>query len=256
MSASALLARAFAFVLRADMAGTVVTPFRWGTVVRLPESPRRHDGNYLLVDDLPAEVEAPALAAEAERLLGGAGLAHRMVMFRDAPRGEALAPGLCALGWTVSRGVVMAHAQTGGPRVPPARVVEVDAAVLRTARETHLRTYPWATPEVIGDLLDARAFLPVPARHFAVFEGGEPVAWVELYAEDGVAQVEALATLPAHRNRGHASALVRHAVGTARRGGADLVFLVADAEDWPRHLYARLGFCEIGRYLKALRAPP
>jgi hypothetical protein len=34
----------------------------------------------------------------------------------------------------------------------------------------------------------------------------------------------------------------------ARDEGHDLVFLVADVEDWPRHLYARLGFDEIGRF--------
>ena len=37
------------------------------------------------------------------------------------------------------------------------------------------------------------------------------------------------------------------ALEEARAGGASLVFLLADLNDWPRRLYERLGFDEIGR---------
>jgi hypothetical protein len=40
--------------------------------------------------------------------------------------------------------------------------------------------------------------------------------------------------------------LVLTAVARARAQDADLVFLLADAEDWPRELYARLGFETVG----------
>ena len=42
-----------------------------------------------------------------------------------------------------------------------------------------------------------------------------------------------------------------------RRGrhGAEFVFLVADANDWPKVLYGRLGFDEVGHYTKFF-APP
>ena len=36
----------------------------------------------------------------------------------------------------------------------------------------------------------------------------------------------------------------------AGKAGADLVFLVADDEDWPKELYRRLGFDELGRLYK------
>ena len=39
----------------------------------------------------------------------------------------------------------------------------------------------------------------------------------------------------------------------AERAGCDLVFLVADAQDWPKALYRRLGFDELGRYVKFIR---
>jgi predicted acetyltransferase len=56
-----------------------------------------------------------------------------------------------------------------------------------------------------------------------------------------------------HRGRGYASALVLHTLQEARRAGCDLVFLVADAQDWPKALYRRLGFDELGRYVKFIR---
>jgi ribosomal protein S18 acetylase RimI-like enzyme len=49
----------------------------------------------------------------------------------------------------------------------------------------------------------------------------------------------------AHRNRGLARAVV--SLATARgRDQAELVFLCADAHDWPQHLYRRLGYEPIG----------
>jgi len=48
---------------------------------------------------------------------------------------------------------------------------------------------------------------------------------------------------------------VTRCVEEARRSGADLVFLCADADDWPVRLYERLGFDEIGHYVKLTHDP-
>ncbi|MDP9393173.1 MAG: GNAT family N-acetyltransferase, partial [Actinomycetota bacterium] len=76
---------------------------------------------------------------------------------------------------------------------------------------------------------------------------GHVVSRADLYLRDGVAQVEEVATEPAARGRGLASALVVEAVRRARSAGAELVFLVAEADDWPEKLYRRLGFSDVGR---------
>jgi hypothetical protein len=39
-------------------------------------------------------------------------------------------------------------------------------------------------------------------------------------------------------------------VAEAQRAGCDFVFLVSDAEDGPQELYRRLGFDDVGRYVK------
>jgi hypothetical protein len=40
------------------------------------------------------------------------------------------------------------------------------------------------------------------------------------------------------------------AITAARERGAEFVFLVADYEDWPKELYRKLGFDELGYYVK------
>lgn len=247
------LTRAYDVIRRADMVGSRTEPFRWGTAVYAPEYPLRHDSNYLLVDSVPPDVEANAIAVEAERLQGTAGLGHRYVMITDAASAERLVPEFEALGWETHRGLVMAHRRAPERPIEVSAVVETDAARLRDVRERQILTYPWATPNVARQLLDARRLRPAPVRDFAVFVDGEPVSWVEMYRVGEVAQLEELATAEAFRGRGHASRVLMRALHAAREDAARLVFLCADACDWPQHLYRRLGFDDIGRFLKFKR---
>jgi GNAT superfamily N-acetyltransferase len=93
------------------------------------------------------------------------------------------------------------------------------------------------------------------ARFFVAEADGHPASVCELYVIDGVAQVEDVDTLEEFRGRGLASAVVLAAARAARRRGCDLVFLCADEEDWPKELYARLGFDPVGRFWSFLRMP-
>jgi ribosomal protein S18 acetylase RimI-like enzyme len=86
----------------------------------------------------------------------------------------------------------------------------------------------------------------------AVVVGGEVVSYTDLYVRGSAAQIEDVGTLPEHRGRGYAGAVILAAIGEARRAAADLVLLFAEAEDWPKELYRRLGFDELGSYVKVL----
>lgn len=250
------LRRAFEFMARGDAFGTNSEATRFGTSVWTPGLPLRHDSNYLLVDRLPDDVAAEELAADADRAQDAAGLAHRAIMVRHAKTGERLAPGFERLGWEVSRSRVMAHRRAAERPVDTSIVSEVGEAALRAAREAHIATYPWGRPEVVRSLLAAKRLIPVPKRFFAVIVDSDVASCTDLYLEGDVAQVEDVATLERHRGRGYASAVVLRAVEEARRAGAELVFLVCLADDWPKDLYRRLGFDEIGRYLKFARRKP
>ena len=70
-----------------------------------------------------------------------------------------------------------------------------------------------------------------------------------------IAQIESVDTLEAYRNRGVARAFLAAAI-TAARDAADLVFLIADAADWPQQLYGKLGFDPVGTFRQFTKPPP
>jgi predicted GNAT family acetyltransferase len=85
-------------------------------------------------------------------------------------------------------------------------------------------------------------------RHFGIAgSDGELVSMTNLRSDGTIAQVENVYTAPAARGRGHARTLVAHVTGLAASAGHELVFITADDDDWPKELYARLGFTPIGR---------
>jgi predicted GNAT family acetyltransferase len=84
---------------------------------------------------------------------------------------------------------------------------------------------------------------------------GQPASVCELYVLGDVAQVEDVNTIEEFRGRGLGSAVVLAAADAARARGCDVVFLIADDADWPKDLYARLGFDPVGRFWSFVRTP-
>jgi ribosomal protein S18 acetylase RimI-like enzyme len=246
------LARIQRFEREIELAGTETVESPLGVGVLTPELSRRHDSNYLLLERADGAADA---IAEADRILGGAGRTHRVILTFDDDLAARLAPQFRALGWLVQRHVLMVHRREPEKRADTSIVREVDEAALRPGRTHEIVAQPWGSPELAQELLDAKVMLADRAqtRFFGVEVDGEIVAWSDLYLAQGVAQVEDVATRPEHRGRGYATAVVLRAVEEARRAGADLVFLVADDKDWPKQLYARLGFEPVGLAYKFIR---
>lgn len=231
---------------------------RFGTAYFHEAFPRRFDSNWVWTDPPLDGVEAEQLAADADDVLGRAGLEHRVIWVSDAGQGERLAPGFAALGYEVDRNVVMVHA-----REPDAwtddRAEEVD---LESAKAMWFLSHLEEEEGISDD--EARmlaGFLDVlvesaGARLYGVRVDGHVVAGAQLMVLDGVAQIEDVVTLKAHRGQGYARAAVLAAVRAARADDADLVYLAADDEDWPKHMYAKLGFDEAGRSFDFVKKPP
>jgi len=76
---------------------------------------------------------------------------------------------------------------------------------------------------------------------------GQLVSVSKLRSDGRTAQVEDVYTAPEARGRGFGRAVVARAVELARDDGHDLIFIAADDNDWPKHLYARIGFRPLGR---------
>jgi ribosomal protein S18 acetylase RimI-like enzyme len=246
------LERVIRFEREIEMTGsqTVQSPF--GVGVLEPTLPLRHDSNFLLVERLPLGTGAQEVADDANRILGGVGLRHRAVYVFDEAVAAKLDPQFRDFGWNVRRHVWMAQLREPERTADLSLVEEVGENELRPARTAEILRFPWGTAEVARQLLDAKLLIANRAetRFFGVRVGGEIVSWTDLYLAQGVGQVEDVATKEEYRGNGYASAVVLYASAEARAAGADLVFLVADEQDWPKELYRRLGFDTIGRLAK------
>jgi GNAT superfamily N-acetyltransferase len=85
---------------------------------------------------------------------------------------------------------------------------------------------------------------------------GAPAAVTKLRMDGSTAWVEDVYTVPAERRRGLARMLVSHAAWLGRASGHRLTFLSADDDDWPKGLYAEIGFRPVGRRWIFHRAAP
>ncbi|HEX3266430.1 MAG TPA: GNAT family N-acetyltransferase [Gaiellaceae bacterium] len=237
------LAHAYAFLARGDMGGSRTVDSPYGRAVYTDEVPKRSDCNYLWVE---REAGPKELVAEAERL------ERRLIFVPDNELGAKLAPWFAEHGWRIDRHLVMAQLRDPDRSADLSLVRELDEEALRPARRRLLEDQPWAKPDVVDQLFRAKALIGerVTARFFGIQIGGEVVSYTDLYTDGADAQIEDVGTLPEHRGSGYATAVILAGIAHAREGGADFVFLVADAEDWPKELYRRLGFDELGHYTK------
>ena len=202
---------------------------------------------------LGVDVDAAVVTAELDGLYGGLG--HRRLVVDDDATGRRLAGGLRDRGYTCSAELVMALSAPRDREPTGGDAAECLPGELRAVEQAFMRAE--GRPEtLIDELLAMRAALWAArpgTRWFVARADGRAGASATLYSDGTVAQVEDVGTLPELRGRGLGRAVVSAAVDAAVAAGHELVFLVADAGDWPRDLYGKLGFREIGQGWACLR---
>ena len=217
-------------------------PHPLGLALRDDRFPRAHIFNQLRVTT--TQVGADELLAALDTLQGH--LTHRVAFVEDEALGSALAPLVRAVGFQVERHQYMVL-QRPRDREPLPGLARAAAPEEHAAVEAAVtREYPHGKEErVVADLAGARAAVREQVETLRIVgpAGSPPVAHATLMRRDGVAQLEDVATFEAARGRGIARAVCSFGVDAA---GADLLFLVADADDWPKQLYAKLGFDRVG----------
>jgi len=174
-------------------------------------------------------------------------------MLYDEPTAERLVREAHERGWKSEREVVMVL------RREPDRVV--DTSSVREAAKDEVMTLmaSWFAADFAEQGEDVlrqldeyadREWRAWPTRAFVT---GDALATCKLWSDGATAQVEDVFTSPEARGRGHARALVTHAMQVARDEGHDLIFIVADEDDTPKELYAKLGFDPVIRATRVVR---
>jgi ribosomal protein S18 acetylase RimI-like enzyme len=248
------LERILAYLRRIDEAVVdEVHPTDHGSALLTPSLPLVWQLNAIRVEDAAAGPEA--VAAEAERVLGGAG--HRKLVVHDPELGARLAPALAAEGWNVYRLLVMLRDRPSERPVARGAGAEVERETGAATLAAFRREQPFGWQETAVQQLggmDERYGRATRARDFAA-PPADPACACRLYTADGLAQVDEVGTLAKRRNQGHASAAVLAAADTAAAEGCDPVFLLTDAADWPQRWYRRLGFSPVGTLYEFLKLP-
>ncbi|MFC5824803.1 GNAT family N-acetyltransferase [Nonomuraea insulae] len=192
------------------------------------------------------------LVAVADEVLAERG--HRLVCVDDDRLGTAYAPAFAAAGYEHETNLIMAFRGRVPRDVPPAERLDL-AELVPVLRREWRGTLPQASDEVV-DGLARRVEARLRGADAVSFHGvrapdGEIASRADLYVDGGVAQIESVFTGEPHRGKGHARALMTALLAQAAE--AELIFLMADANDWPRHFYADLGFEPLGHTHAFLR---
>jgi predicted GNAT family acetyltransferase len=223
----------------------------WG--VRTPSLPQVWTLNQLHVTDAMAVDEVVAMAGWHQR---DSSFLH--VEVEDEATARALEQPLRAEEWTVDCEVLMALGPVSSVvvSVPAADIVDLDEGeATRVMRRWLGEEYPGLRDPVLAQLeqytqregrLWGERVLGIRGAD------GEPAAMTKVRVKGNTVWVEDVFTVPEERRRGHARKLVTRAASLAATAvdttqGAGIAFIVADDNDWPKHLYAEVGFGPVGR---------
>jgi GNAT superfamily N-acetyltransferase len=228
-----------------------------GWVLRSGDLPNVYSLNMLiLTEPLADHFDARALVGLADRWLGD--LKHRFVRLDDQAVAERVWPELERRGWQRGRTVFMALCTDPRDAIRDARAREISDAQLDVVTQANFKQYdygPETSAALVRQLVAAQRAMRAgtTARAFAAGEDGGLQSMCTLFLDGDVtgtptAMVEEVGTLPSHRGRGLAKAVVSAAIRSAGEWGARLIVVPADADDWPQLLYSKLGFEPVGTH--------
>ena len=225
-------------------ASTKVVNTQFGRIYLNADFPTAVSHNIAQVD---AHVAPATLLSELDDIFDSAGVAFRAISINDKTVFDALSTPLEEAGYSSSADLLMAllDASERAP-VVTARVVSFDD--IRSDIEGAWKD-AGLTAEGARRMADRVTTYSECCElvHFAHIVGGSSVSRCELYSRGKTAQIDAVVTDPPHRGCGYATAIIATAAAHAKEHGCSLIFLRTDADEWPQHLYRRIGFSDIGR---------
>jgi ribosomal protein S18 acetylase RimI-like enzyme len=235
-----------------------VRPTPWGAVVTDGRFPRIWDANYARVDH-----GAPTLdevAADLVPALRDAGATAFHVVAFDPDEAADVLVALSArghrLGWDL---VMRADPARPAPELSPVRVEELPPGdELWDAVARSLLLFGTEPGEAVTQLrrIESEVLGPGGKRWFGARDDEDAiVSLAALLQVEGVGYLDNVATEPAARGRGLASAVTARAMEAAAAAGAAEVYLLVDPDEAPVvAMYGRLGFRAQGR-IASTRGP-
>ena len=233
-----------------DAAADEVRPIALGSVLRTPTYPDAWSVNALRVEQPLPHIDLAALERLAAEHVT---TPYLQVHVEHEPTALRLFDDARNAGWKTERELVM-----GLERVPddPERAEVREGTldeVLGLMREwLTVEGHPAGTVDQIVER-SRREHAVVPERLVIGDHDGRPTAMATVRLGGDVAQVEDVYTSPGARGTGLGRAVTATAARIAAESGADVVYIVADDEDWPKQLYGKLGFGPLGRRVQLHR---
>jgi GNAT superfamily N-acetyltransferase len=248
--AAALIDRALAWTHRVQEAVCDrIEAWEHGTVYRSSRFPQYFSANLVVVRGDPG-LSVDELLGFADRAL--AGLGHRRIDFDRAAAAEPLRDEFAARGFQSTRLVWMRF--DGPTPAPPSLAVdEVPYDAVEALRVAwHHEDFPGQdASEYHAQAREVR--LALGTRVLAVHNDSRPVGFTALNLGDDEIEVGAVYVLPEYRGHGLGTALTQAAIRAA--GDVAHLWICADDEDRPQHLYARLGFRPVVKTTELWRWP-
>jgi GNAT superfamily N-acetyltransferase len=250
--------RLLEFELALDQrANEEVVKYGWGRAFLSPTLPLAWDANWALIER--AGLTATEVIAAGDESL--AACEHRAIAISDEAEGARLAPEIAAIpGWESEENLYMLWRSGDGNLEPGAEVLETPLSGCEELRRELIRgEFPpdLDKPEETADqLLEmGRRTGSAGGDRWFVAPPAQPASACCLLSGEGIGQVEDVGTLSSARGQGMAQAVIKAALAASRETGHEHTFIVADADDWPRLLYEKLGFEPCG-VLHVLRRSP
>jgi GNAT superfamily N-acetyltransferase len=227
-------------------------PVKHGWVLRTPSLPQVWSLNQFRVADALTPADAVVLAEEYQ-----IHQSFRHVVLEDVSAVDENAEQLGA-DWQVNREVLMTLAGGADRDADANAVIELSeeqglALMRRWAAEDH----PEISTEGLEQLeeYNRREGRLWSERRFGVLgDDGNPAAMTKFRSDGSTGWIEDVYTVPEARGRGFARTLVTHATRCSIAANNDVTFIIADDNDWPKHLYAKIGFRPIGKLILLHRA--
>ena len=212
----------------------------YGLLFYNEDNPGHHTANSarrIRADDPEAVIEQIIAFYRVRRL-------RPRIKVNDGSEPADLAARLEARGFVVEPSAprVMQSAPRSSPYTPPAPITVRRALAADRPTIVHIGSEGTAGPDNDWYARKLRYLLPQPAvRYYLASFDGEPASTACVFQGTGVALIEDVATLPAYRERGLATALIARIQAEATTP----LLLEVEAENAAR-LYARAGFRDCG----------